>query len=475
MALATESPAAGGTSSSSSSSSPAIRILDTIFVPPSSSSLSPGPAPSDTETSLPLTFFDIFWLHSPPVERVFLYRLPPDADTDAIISNLKTSLSHAVRAFYPLAGRIRLAHGTADRYELHYRPGDGVAFTVAEYDIEVDALTADDAVEVATVAPLLPPLPEGGGMFAVQATVLTSTGRRHRGLAVGVTVHHATCDGSGSTHFLHYWAANAAEHEAPPPPVIDRSLISDPSNLYELFYQSRPTKDEMEFVKLSPDQVLATFVLSNDDLQRAKDAVAAEAVTRGVAPPRVSSLVAALGLAWSCYHRAKKEIGDGEGPTCLMFSVDHRSRIQPPLPDKYLGNCVGPAIAIASKAELTGAEGLFAACAAVAAGIQEAVTEIGTPAMDAWMDRIKEVGTTMGVLSVAGSPRFRVYEVDFGFGKPAKVDIVSVARTGALALAENRRCEGGGMEVGVSLRPDGMGRFQECFADAVSWLRARRS
>jgi hypothetical protein len=204
MALATESPAAGATSSSSSSSSPAIRILDTIFVPPSSSSLSPGPAPSDTETSLPLTFFDIFWLHSPPVERVFLYRLPPDADTDAIISNLKTSLSHAVRAFYPLAGRIRLAHGTADRYELHYRPGDGVAFTVAEYDIEVDALATDDAVEVATVAPLLPPLPEGGGMFAVQATVLTSTGRRHRGLAVGVTVHHAACDGSGSTHFLHY-------------------------------------------------------------------------------------------------------------------------------------------------------------------------------------------------------------------------------------------------------------------------------
>jgi hypothetical protein len=91
------------------------------------------------------------------------------------------------------------------------------------------------------------------------------------------------------------------------------------------------------------------------------------------------------------------------------------------------------------------------------------------------MDRIKEVGTTMGVLSVAGSPRFRVYEVDFGFGKPAKVDIVSVATTGALALAENRRCDDGGMEVGVSLRPDGMCKFREFFAEAVSWLRARRS
>jgi hypothetical protein len=110
-----------------------------------------------------------------------------------------------------------------------------------------------------------------------------------------------------------------------------------------------------------------------------------------------------------------------------------------------------------------------------AAGIREAVTEDGTPAMDALVDRVREVVTTMGMLSVAGSPRFRVYEVDFGFGKPAKVDIVSVARTGALALAESRSCEGGGLEVGISLRPDGMGRFRECFAEAMAWLRARRT
>ncbi|GJN04762.1 hypothetical protein PR202_ga22334 [Eleusine coracana subsp. coracana] len=149
--------------------------------------------------------------------------------------------------------------------------------------------------------------------------------------------------------------------------------------------------------------------------------------------------------------------------------------MSPPVPEKYLGNCVGPALAIASKAELTqqpGAGGVFAACAAVAAGIAEAVTEIGTPGMDAWMERIRDVGKSMGVLSVAGSPRFRVYDLDFGFGRPKKVDIVSVARTGAVAVAESRGGEkGGGMEVGVSLQPEAMDRFRECFADAVAWLR----
>ncbi|TVU35688.1 hypothetical protein EJB05_17589, partial [Eragrostis curvula] len=52
--------------------------------------------------------------------------------------------------------------------------------------------------------------------------------------------------------------------------------------------------------------------------------------------------------------------------------------------------------------------------------------------------------------SSATAPRFRVYDLDMGFGRPVKVDIVSVAKTGAIAVAESRAGDGG-MEVGVSL------------------------
>ena len=464
-----------------SSSSPRLRIHDTTLVPPS---------PSPPETSLPLTYFDIFWLHSPPVERLLFYRLAADADVATIISNLRDSLHQAVRAFYPLAGRIRLTPGTSDRYELHYQPGDAVTFTVAEYDdddadADIDGLTADEPREVAKIATLVPPLPEGGGLFALQATLLSA----RRGLAIGVTVHHAACDGSGSTHFLHTWAAacisgaEAPPPPPPPPPVIDRTLLPDPRGLYDVFFQGAPSTDELEFVKMSADQLLATFVLSKDDLERVKEAVADEAARRRVAPPRCSSLVATFGLVWSCYQRAKDEEsisgGAGAGPmACLLFAVDHRSRVEPPLPDKYLGNCVGPAFALAPQGELAvaGAAGIFSACAAVASSIDEAVRDIGTSAMDVWLDRVKEAGTKGTLLSVAGSPRFRVYDLDFGFGRPAKVDIVSVARTGALAMAESRsRSSTGGMEVGVSLQPAGMERFRKCFVDAIAWLHLHQS
>ncbi|XP_066393382.1 malonyl-CoA:anthocyanidin 5-O-glucoside-6''-O-malonyltransferase-like [Miscanthus floridulus] len=459
------------------STSPRLRVHvhETTLVPPS---------PSPPETSLPLTFYDVFYLNSPPVERLFLYRLAPDADVAAIISNLRDSLHRALRAFYPLAGRVRLTPGTSDRYEMHYRPGDdAVTFTVAECDgddaeTHFDGLTTDEPREVAKIATLVPPLPEGGRLLAVQTTLLPAL----RGLAIGVTVHHAACDGSASTHFLHTWAAacRGGGAEAPlPPPVIDRTLLPDPRRLYDVFVQGAPRSEELESFKMSADQLLATFALSKDDLKRVKDAVADEATRRGVAPLRCSSLVATFGFVWSCYQRAKEGNGGGagEGPvTCMALAVDHRSRMKPPLPDKYLGNCVGPAFALAPTGELAaaGAGGLFSACAAVASSIDEAVRDIGTSSMEAWMDRIREVLPMGNLLTVSGSPRFRVYDLDFGFGRPAQVDVVPVSRICTVAVAESRGGDGG-IEVGVSLPPAAMVSYKKCFADAIAWLHHQKT
>lgn len=447
-------------------SPPQPRVLESTVV-------APPPAP---ETSLPLTFFDVYWLNSPPVERLFFYRLTPGPDgvPSAIISSLRSSLSHALRAYFPLAGRLRLMPGTADRYELHYRPGDGVGFTVAEYAADVDELAADGPREVARILPLVPPLSAGvGPVLALQATVLRG------GLAVGISLHHAACDGASSTRFLHAWAAASTGAAAPPSPLIDRSLVTrHPSSrhIYDMYVADLTSTKEMEYVEMSSDKLLATFTLSMDDIQRVKEVVFAAAGEAGAPPPRCSSLVATLGLIWSCYQRAKDDddaSSSGGEPTYILFPIDHRTRMKPdPVPDEYLGNCIGAAQHAAPKDQLAaaGAGGILTACTAVAAAIEDAMGHTASPEkMVSWPEKIREaVATGGGVLSVAGSPRFHVYDVDFGFGRPVKVEIVSVARTGAMALAESRRSSG--MEVGISLPPAGMQRFQKCFDDAIAWL-----
>jgi hypothetical protein len=63
--------------------------------------------------------------------------------------------------------------------------------------------------------------------------------------------------------------------------------------------------------------------------------------------------------------------------------------------------------------------------------------------------------------------------MDFGFGRPAKVHMVSVAKTGAISVADSR---GGGraVELGVSLPQDAMDKFRKCFRDGVDWLSPAR-
>ncbi|KAM3370087.1 hypothetical protein ACQJBY_017766 [Aegilops geniculata] len=431
------------------------RVLRTSLVAPS-----PAGAALH-ERSLPLTYLDALWLHAPPVERVFFY---PDATSD-VLSNLTDSLSNALAAFYPLAGRLRLTPGAHNRYELHCQPGDAVTLTVAEYDnhhVGFDELAADDPTEVVKIVPLVPPLPEGGAVLAVQATVLRG------GLAIGVTVHHAACDGVSSTHFLRTWAWAAAAcsgASAPEPPFVDRSIIRPRDDLYDAFTAPRLSSNDDGDGGKPPDspvvqQLLATFTLSKEHLQSVKEAVAGEAERRGVPPPRATSIIAAFGFIWQCYVRAKPGT---DSPAYFLLPADHRTRLEPPVPDEYLGNCLGPCIASAPRKDVAaaGADGLFTACAAIATAI-DGVVRGGPGYWDGWMERIIEAYTAGDLpLTVAGSPRFRVYDTDFGFGRPAKVDVVSVAtgedRRDVRGRGARRRRRGGGGHLFVG---GGHGAFQ---------------
>uniref|UniRef100_A0ACD5Y702 Uncharacterized protein n=1 Tax=Avena sativa TaxID=4498 RepID=A0ACD5Y702_AVESA len=457
-----------------------LRIIDAAVVTPSDPSLPPR--------SLPFTFFDVEWLRPRPipVQRVFFYRLTSTqhhhhGTAHQLISDLKHSLSKALALFYPLAGHVRLTPGarTSNRYELFYQPGDGVAFTAAEYDRHVDDCLDDDpGLPVSIFAPLVPLLPKGRAVLAVQATVLRG------GLALGVTVHHSACDGASSTHFLHTWAAACADTDMPPPPVIDRTLIADPDNLYDVYYKgmSLPSDGgEIEFTgstasSYPEDRLVATFTMSQELIQRIKDAITVEAARQDDPTPfRCSSLLAAYSFIWSCYFRAKQSLqnpmpmddgGQERARTYFLFAVDHRKRLNPPVPERYMGNYLSPAIAAAYQDELAGETtgGLFAAFTAITGALKEAVGESSQERWERCMKRLS-VAAKAGMLSVAGSPRFHVYDVDFGFGRPARVHMVSAARTGSVSVSDPRDGRGG-LDFGVPLPAGGMERFRRCFADA---------
>ena len=90
--------------------------------------------------------------------------------------------------------------------------------------------------------------------------------------------------------------------------------------------------------------------------------------------------------------------------------------------------------------------------------------------MDGGMPKIQSVMSERPRLfSVAGSPRFEVYDVDFGWGRPKKVDVTSVDKTGAFSLSETRD-HSGGIQIGLALTKSQMEAFSTVFAQGLESL-----
>ncbi|KAJ7974305.1 Phenolic glucoside malonyltransferase [Quillaja saponaria] len=85
------------------------------------------------------------------------------------------------------------------------------------------------------------------------------------------------------------------------------------------------------------------------------------------------------------------------------------------------------------------------------------------------LTKLGSVSLSKRVIGVAGSNRFGVYGTDFGWGKPVKVEITSLDKSGAIAKAENGDGNGG-VEVGLVFNKDEMELFASVFHSGLEVL-----
>ncbi|KAJ1281662.1 hypothetical protein BS78_04G322800 [Paspalum vaginatum] len=446
----------------------ATKVLDRLTV---------GAEPPAPGGVLPLTFFDVPWLFTGPVERVFFYPYPHTAEhfTAHLLPSLVSSLSAALHGFHPLLGRVR---PYPDGYEFCSTGGGcggGVELTVADSSDDFDELSGGGPRDVARLYALVPQLPQTeDGTFALAAAQVTVFAGR--GVTVGVSIHHVACDDSSYMHFVKTWAGQCRVRVAgaggavPPPPLLDRSVIADPEGL------AARTLDEMRQLASNgpppppagpppPKLVIASFALTRDHIDRLKQRVAA--IAGGGRVVHCSAFTVACAFAWACLARVEGA-APRAGRAHLLFSVECRRRLAPPVPQEYLGNCLRPCFVEVDAAELVGADGVVAAATAIGASIG-ALDGGVLDGADGWFHKILSL-VPQRPMSVGGSPRYGVYETDFGLGRPAKVELVSIDKTpGTVSLAEGRDAPAG-IEIGVVLPEAEMARFSACFSDGLEEL-----
>ncbi|XP_048434625.1 phenolic glucoside malonyltransferase 1-like [Pyrus x bretschneideri] len=434
---------------------------------------------------LDLTFSDLFWLRFPPFQRIFFYEIPPSTDFDHILPKLKASLSTTLQHFLPLAGNLTWPQNS-HKPVLSYVRGDTVSLTIAEFNHadHFHHLSSNEFVEAKQYQMLVPHLPisdEKATAMALQITLFAN-----HGFTIGTSMHHAVLDGNTSTLFIKSWAyfcrhgglistSNSLPDQLKP--FYRRMVVEDQARLgsiysNQLLNMDRPNnRSLMTKVRtdpVSPDLIRGTFQVTRTNLEALRQTVTAKKEQQEqYQSVHLSTFSLTCAYAWVCLVKVEEMKA---GVSLFIFSVDCRSRFDPPLPANYFGNCLTGRKAVAETNRLLGEDGLIVAVSA----ISEAIKSLDEGVLKGAENRVS--GLYSGVrskdrtkFSVAGSHQFKIYGTDFGWGRPRKTDVVSIDRTGAISLADSKNC-GGGVEIGLVLKKHHMDVFASLFAKGLESL-----
>ncbi|XP_038893596.1 phenolic glucoside malonyltransferase 1-like [Benincasa hispida] len=462
--------------------SPSLKIIDICKV-------SPAPAVAEESralaapSSLPLTLFDLLWLRFHPIQRLFFYELPSNESSfrDVIVSKLKNSLALALRYYLPLAGNL-VWLPESDVPTIQFVDGDGVTVTVAESDANFYHLSGNGFREVLEFHHLVPQLPVSHDRAAIIAIQVTTF--QNKGFSIGITNHHAVIDGRTSTSFIKSWAQICMEQSSFPiiklMPSYDRSVINDPKDLAKLYAKAWQDIEgpnnrslNLKLPKTGHGLIRTTLEFTHQNIQKLKQWILnnnkkKDNDQQSDSSSHISSF--AIATAYLCVCTAKLE-GLKEGKLWFGFAADARTRLKPQVPLNYFGNCLVGGFVCLERNELLGENGIILACNEISKAIQN-LEEGALKGAENWgslMSQMTNDYSKAQAISLAGSPRFGVYNADFGWGKPKKVEIVSAESPFVFSLTDSRNGDVG-MEIGVVKERDEMEAFVALFNEGFESL-----
>ncbi|KAG2580757.1 BAHD acyltransferase DCR-like [Panicum virgatum] len=402
-----------------------------------------------------LATFDLPYITFYYNQKLLLYRTVDFPDAAARIT---AALSDALRVFYPLAGRIRQDADGA----LAVEGDEGAEVLEAEAEgVAVDELAGSGGDCGERVMQQLVPYTgvmnlEGlrRPLLAVQLTKLKD------GLAVGCAFNHAVLDGTSTWHFMSYWAQlcrTSSPSSLVPQPIHERSLAR-PVRVRLDLPESAEAHEKTD--PNGPKKPLVARVFSFPAATVARIKAAANAALPPAAKP--FSTFQSLGAhLWRAVSRAR-----GLGPadiTAFAVFADCRARLDPPLPPAYFGNLI--------QAVFTGVPAgmLLGGPPELAAGLlQKAIDDHDAAAVTRRLEEYEAAPKLFhysdagpNCVAVGSSPRFKVYDVDFGFGRPERVRSGGNNKFDGMVYLYPARAGDGGIDVELALQPEPMQRLQE--------------
>ncbi|KAL8045384.1 hypothetical protein ABFX02_08G110500 [Erythranthe guttata] len=444
-----------------------ITVVETCTVAPPPQSVPP--------TSLPLTFLDIPWLLFTPTQPLFFYEFPTITTTahfkQNILPNLTKTLSLTLQHFFPFAGNLVTPspHSTGAAPHLEYTEDDSILLTVAESPSAGDfkRLAANHQKTARDFRDLVPALLSAGSggeagsrqqLLAIQITVFPQAG-----ISMGFTLRHVAADWRTFNNFLKGWSSlckSGGESSSEYTSLHDRSVIRDPIGLGSTFLNEWWAMKIGRSISTCEKTIIirSTFVLGPIEMESIKKWILTRSKTLfGSTQLLLSPYVLACAFLWVCWVKAHWSTGEENCVHYFGFVAGGMTRLHYTVPDNYAGNCVGFGRSSATRYELLGENGILFAARAIGDTIKKLNADMLGGAEN-WMSDWKVLRESELHIMVTGSPKVDLYGLDFGWGRPVKMEDVSIDGTGAISLCECREVVGG-VEIGVALPKFKMDHF----------------
>ncbi|VFQ60578.1 unnamed protein product [Cuscuta campestris] len=416
------------------------------------------------------------------VQTLHFFPKNPDFPPEKAAGRAKEALRRLLQ--FPhydwLAGRLRKGGGAAaGRLEIECN-GAGVGFVRAASEFELEEIG-----DLVYPNPAFRKLVAAGFDFLEKddqpLCIVQVTSFKCGGFAMGVSTNHATFDGMGFKAFLQNLASQARDGGAgggdgdlplAVVPCNDRSLLaarSPPRVTFphpELLRLNLGDGEEMAppvFDCLKDELSFEIFRLSSADIDKLKREANAAPPEGDAVKAKVTGFNVITAHIWRCKALSHDIENNSERLSTVLFAVDIRPRLNPPLPPSYAGNAVLTAYATAKCRELE--EGPFwKTTHMVYEGAARVTDEYARSAID-WGEVYK--GFPHGEFLVSSWWRLGFEGVEYPWGKPTYSCPVVYHRKDIILLFPDIDKKDGkeknGVNVLVALPPKEMEAFHSLF------------
>lgn len=396
---------------------------------------------------------------------------------DEIVQRYVDSLGKLLVHYDFVAGRLTL-NEEEDRLEIDCN-GAGVFFGVGTSDLTMEELKDIKFPNPAFRQLILQDYVSNSHLQDLPLLTLQATRFKCGGFAVGAGLNHCLFDGISSFDFTVNLASFIKGESLEVTPSLDRTIL-------KARVPPRIEHNHLEYTKLCDiPRGLTAF--------RGRGGSGAPAESEPIKiPPRPKLLLKLFPVSVEMLHRLKeKAMEDGKIKKCtsfevvtahlwrarslalempsdeistVLFPVEFRARMEPPLPREYAGNAVVPGYARATVKELRDEP-----FSTLVHKVQQGLSRIGNDyvrSMIDWLEVHKGIPCAVNSFSVVAWWRLGLEDAEYPWGNPLHLSPVISHSAELVLLLPNPNQQGGGgggFNVAIALQPPQFSRFDQLF------------